>query len=354
MDSSTIVGVATHFLKLCNKHLITFSATGDADSPKEINGRKLEDERYIQAVIEFNAIETPVFVNKELWNNLLDEADFNLMVNDGLEEYTQGYLNIIKHEAMQRNARTMLSGFPGDEMATYVGAYYYMDYFDKGEYIKYFKNKTKYPFKKIKPFISADIAYFLHKLRNIAHLYGAENRLASLMQPVPLYYRFIKGDMLWKDLYFRERYKSYRHFQKYRLLKPQVPMRMENETRFGLYFKTEPRFPMADIRLTQFFLSMPNSIKYEGTMERSAWRKAIGQYIPRELLERTDKFGMMAPFRHNSQTEQKRLAVLQEGLNHLRGNTKDQNYHAAQSLNKKKAMRHIEIIRFLEKNFENI
>jgi len=71
---------------------------------------------------------------------------------------------------------------------------------------------------------------------------------------------------------------------------------MESETRFGLYFGLEPRFPFADIRLLQFYLSMPNHLKYEGTLHRTAYRKALKDYLPKEVLERDNKTGGMAPY----------------------------------------------------------
>jgi len=238
LDSSAITGVATHFLKPEGRQAVTFSAIGDGTTPTVINGKKVEDERYMKEVIQFNEIEQAVFINKELWANPLDEVDFILKVNDGLEAYTQAYLLIIKNEAMQRNVRTLLSGFPGDEMVTYRGLYYFLDYLDHKQYLKYFLAKKEYAFKKIKPFFGPQAEFFFHKARNILSMNNARIRLASGFFPVPFIYRYNKGDAAWKDIAYRERFKSYRHFQRYRLQKTMIAMRMENETRFGLYFKT--------------------------------------------------------------------------------------------------------------------
>jgi len=72
---------------------------------------------------------------------------------------------------------------------------------------------------------------------------------------------------------------------------------MEAETRLGLYCKTESRYPMADIRLTEYYLSMPNDLKYSGSVTRSAFRQAIKQYLPDEIFEREGKSGNVAPFK---------------------------------------------------------
>jgi asparagine synthase (glutamine-hydrolysing) len=354
LDSSAITGVASHFFKPEGKQIVTFSAISDGSTPDVINGKKVEDERYMKEVIGFNKIEESVFVNKELWENPLDEVDFLLKVNDGLDEYNQTYLAIIKNEAMLRNVRTMLSGFPGDEMVTYRGVYYFLDYLDHKKYLKYFLAEKEFPFKKIKPFLGRHLEFVSHKLRNILYMNGPDMRLAAGFYPIPFKYRFTKGDVVWKDITYLERYKTYRHYQKYRLLKPMVPMRMENETRFGLYFKTEPRFPMADIRLTQFYLSMPNEIKYEGNMERSAWRTAMREYLPDAVLNRAVKFGLLSPFRNNPETEQNRRAVLLNMLNTVSNNPKYKNQEIIKLFeNKRNMIRYIEILRWLEKNFGN-
>jgi hypothetical protein len=97
----------------------------------------------------------------------------------------------------------------------------------------------------------------------------------------------------------KDQFKSYRHYQKQRFLRYHLPARMESKTRFGLYFRLEPRFPMAGIRLVQYCLSMPNYLKYEGELCRTAYRKALslGNYLPPEVLERNDKKGGMGPYR---------------------------------------------------------
>ena len=106
-----------------------------------------------------------------------------------------------------------------------------------------------------------------------------------------------KGDVNWLHPLVKNQFKSYRHYQKQRFLRYHLPGRMESETRYGLYFGFEPRFPMADIRLVQYYLSMPNHIKYEGELYRTAYRKALGKYMPKEVLERDDKRGGMAPYK---------------------------------------------------------
>ena len=140
-----------------------------------------------------------------------------------------------------------------------------------------------------------------------------------------------------------------------RLLKAQIPLRMEAETRFGMSFRTEPRFPMADIRLCQFYLSLPNYIKHEGAMTRTAFRHALKEYLPATVLARDNKSGTTAPFR----VTPKALDIRQETLKNLFSSFGDPNelYNIIirQSIgNKYNEIAMLELLRWFEKNFGNL
>jgi asparagine synthase (glutamine-hydrolysing) len=297
MDSSAITGVANNYLKTQGKNLITFSNTlsNDVDNP-EIT--KLDERRFIDAVLEFNNIKDFVYITQTVFDSTIDELNFAMEVNDGLERWNPLWQLPLKKSAMEHGARTLLSGFPGDELVTYRGKYYFMDYRDKGQYLKYFLAKKKHPgFNKLEPFIPHGIKYQYSKLKRSLNI-GTQHRIKKSFETynIPHYYKTHLRDCIWLDPIYQQQFKSYRHLQRYRLLKPQVNHRLEAETRYGIYFKTEPRFPMADIRLTQFYLSMPNEYKYEGELSRTFYRNTVGKYLPDMLMKRNDKYGSIAPF----------------------------------------------------------
>ena len=354
LDSSAITGVANHFLKSSGKYLITFSNTYSTEGLAAIEDTPSKNEqKYMEAVISFNGIKDSVFVTKNIWDDPLEEADFALKVNDGLELWSPLWLMPINKAAMLKNVRTLLSGFPGDEMVTYRGQFYYLDYLDKKQYLKYFLAKKRWPFNKLKPFLTPDIEFCLHKIKNILTMNSKEIRFFSEFYKIPAKGRYAKGDVVWKDINYRERFTSYRHFQKYRLLKPQVALRMEAETRFGLYFKTESRYPMADIRLTQFYLSMPNYIKCDGELERNAYRTAIQKYLPDLVLQRNNKTGNIAPFIFSPQSVSIRKETLSEMLDII--GKMHKNIIPSQPFgNKYYKINSIEILRWFEKNFESL
>jgi len=297
MDSSGITGVAAHFLQQEGKNIITISNT----VPKHITDEKIlaDSERtWIDAVNSFNHIERSIYTVADEYTRPYAENDFLLQVDDGIENWHQMWQMPIRRIAQQEGIRTLFSGFPGDEMVTYRGKYYFLDYLDKKQYIKYFLAKKKFwGFYKIEPFIPYSVRYNIHLLKTKLGLHNKHIKNALNTYNIPAEYLAKAGDANWLTPLKEHQYDSYRHYQKHRFLRNHLPARMESETRYGLYFGFEPRFPMADIRLTQYYLSLPNYLKYEGDLNRTAYRKALKDFLPKEVLERDSKFGGMGPYR---------------------------------------------------------
>ena len=351
LDSSAITGAACRFLKNEGRSITTFSNTDNGD-PELLKVLQGENERkYMEAVIRYNHIDDYVMITEDIFDHPFDEVDFALKVNEGPEMWTLLWQLPLKKAAMERNVRTLLSGFPGDEMVTYRGQFHFLDHLDNKELGKYFSASTDKGLKKLKPFLTPGMEFGLHKLRNLLTHNDKHTKQAAAFIDIPVKYRLSKGDTAWKDPHYKERFKSHRHYQKYRLLKTEVSLRLEAETRYGIWFRTEPRFPMADIRLTQFYLSMPNSIKSEGEMSRNAYRNAIKKYLPESVLLRESKSGNVAPFRNAPQAISLRQEAILKILNSKAGSSANLNKSISYSPNNEnKLIRYIELLRWMEKN----
>lgn len=326
MDSSGITGVAARYLQQQGKNIITISNT----IPKHITDEKIlaDSERtWIDAVVKFNNIENAIYTVADDYTRPFAENDFLLEVNDGLENWHQMWQIPIRRIAQQEGIRTLFSGFPGDELVTYRGKYYFLDYLDKKQYVRYFLAKKKFPgFYKIEPFIPYSVRYKMHLLKVMAGIHNKHVKKALKIYNIPAENLYKAGDANWLTPLKKQQYDSYRHYQKHRFLRNHLPARMESETRYGLYFGFEPRYPMADIRLTQYYLSLPNYLKYEGTLNRTAYRKALKDFLPAEVLERDNKFGGMAPYREPITDEgilKKRAEENKKAMDMLFKNLKD-------------------------------
>lgn len=356
LDSSAITGAASHFLKAAGGNLIAFSNVDSSESLKHAGPERLIERPYIDDVIAFNDIRNFVFVNKNHWPTPQEEVDFTLWVHDGLEARTMMWQTGMKSAAQSHNVRTLLSGFPGDEMVTYMGQFYFMDYLDEGKILKYLRapKMERWTFSKLKPLLPRGAEFLLHKLKNITTANDGNIKIIPEMLLPPLKYRMSKRDVVWQDSSFRERYKSHRHFQKYRLLKPEIALRMEAETRLGMHFGVESRFPMADIRLCQYYLSMPNRLKSGTLTNRGAYRKAVSPYLPQSVLHRTDKRGNVMPFL----MDPARSAAWEDAMDkliHKLTVEKKGNSHAIKHYDFKKLTGHyFELLVWWSKNFENL
>jgi asparagine synthase (glutamine-hydrolysing) len=364
IDSSAITGVASRVMRANGKELFTLSNTL-ADDVTDVEIIKTDERRYIDEVNKFNNIKTPIYVTKHAFENMLEELDFSLSVNDGFERWDPVWLISLKQSAMQHGIRALLSGFPGDELVTYRGKFHFMDYLDQRRYLTYIRTKRKFSgLSKIEPLMPFWLRYGIRNIKTSLNLNNQDIASAQKMFDIPKSYIQHRTDCIWDDHHFREQLKSYRHLQRYRLLKPQVTQRMESETRYGLYFKNEPRFPMADIRLAQYYLSIPNDLKYEGQLARTAFRKAMKNDLPALILERDSKEGSVAPFLSLLKADYNAIRDIIEHVGHEKLVDKQEILRRAeisQQLGKgikekhrdvriKSKMPSIKILRWLEKN----
>lgn len=315
MDSSGIVGVAHNTIK---DRLVTYSNTLSDDVTDE-RQLKMSERKYIEAVIRHHDIQNYIFITDDIWDSPLQETDFLLKVNDGLEMWSPTWQLGMKKAAQEGGVRTMLSGFPGDQMVTDKGKQNHLYYLKQGNYKAYFNTikSNSDLYQRLMPFMPYSLAFRLHKLRNLL-VKDRGAKLATDMFHIPIKHLLNRKDTVWESKIFKESYRSLKYYQKARTLKPFVQLRMESETRQGIYYKVEPRFPMADIRLLQYYLSLPDRIKCSGNMNRYVYRMAIKDYLPEMIFNRTDKVGNMAPFLFNEQKNNEKLKIMSEIIERVR------------------------------------
>jgi len=355
IDSSTITGMAAHLLRGSGRPITTFTNGESEESLPHTPQKAGSEERYAREVIEFNQIANPVIIRKDISDDPAYVTDLLSTIYDGLERWNLSWQLPIKQEAMKRNIRTILSGFPGDEMVTYRGDFFFLDYLDQGKYLKYFSYKPPFRFNKLKPFIGPGPEFLLHKLRNVLRLRDMDIRRTATIMHFPLTNRLARSDEAWADINHRERFKSYRHYQRYRLLKPQTALRMETETAYGTWFRSEARFPMADVPLISFYLSMPNSLKYGGELSRAAWRQSLGKYLPPSVLQRDSKTGNMTPYAHMPSVQERTRGQLSAILHGFPGTTPAQQRAAFDFISQNGGgYKYVFIFDWVRKNFEKL
>lgn len=292
LDSSGVTCVASRLLQQRGKNLSVFSNTFaiQADANQTIITTERE---CVDAVIaQYNIIDFEYLTNT-FWDNPIDEADFNLKVNDGPEMSDLLWQLPIKRRAMQKGLRTMLSGFGGDEMVTNRGRHFIVDLWHKRKYLEIARQIRKPKHPELMQLFLNDV--FMERYIGLKYRFGY---LSKPLNAVDEFYDIPRDVLInthksikFSSDYYSERFKSYRHYLASIMLKTSVYNRFELETRYGLYYKIESRFPMADIRLIQFYLSIPNELKYGYNASRKLYKNSLKGYLPSLLYNKEDKTG---------------------------------------------------------------
>ncbi|HEV2106115.1 MAG TPA: asparagine synthase (glutamine-hydrolyzing) [Candidatus Eisenbacteria bacterium] len=75
----------------------------------------------------------------------------------------------------------------------------------------------------------------------------------------------------------------------------QLPGLLRYEDRNSMAFGIETRLPFLDYRLVEMAFALPDETKLAGTTTKAILRRALGDRVPRAVLERRDKMGFETP-----------------------------------------------------------
>src|SRR5437773_868127 len=75
----------------------------------------------------------------------------------------------------------------------------------------------------------------------------------------------------------------------------QLPSLLRYEDRSSMAFAIETRLPFLDYRLVEFAFALPDTERLDGVITKAIARRALGDRVPRSVLERRDKMGFETP-----------------------------------------------------------
>jgi len=315
LDSGGITGVAKVVCDRFNKPLSTFSYTYDEEIKRNL---KHPDKNYdyidvINKQLEFSNIKQAFKISDPIYRSQYDCVQHEANICGGL-----AWSNNINTEyeiqaiAQQNNVNVIFSGFPGDELVTSFVRPYYLEYLDKGNWIKFFKSKHK---GKYKPHYLAGLG-ILKLLRNIgfsstkklAALYQKHFRsktLANKLENLETVFAagFInQNDDLKQALsvqYDTEIHQSIplslKEYQRNHILRSWTARRMNGENTAARFFNLEYRYPLADIRLLEFVLAIPVNQKRNETTNRLMFRRGIAKYVHPDQAKVKKEFSSLKP-----------------------------------------------------------
>jgi len=299
LDSGGITGVAKVVCDRLGKPLSTFSYTYDDEIKRQLKhpNKNYDFIDIINNQIEFSNIEHVYKISDPINRNQYECVQHEANLCGGLS-----WSNNINTEyeiqavAQKNKVNIILSGFAGDELVTSFVRPYYLEYLDKGNWLKFFKSKHK---GKYKP-------HYLLGLAALKFLYSIGIR--NSVRLGPLYQKHFRSKTLRKKLdNLREAFApgyingntdlkhaltvqydaeihqniplSLRAYQRNHILRPWTSRRMNAENSAARYFNLEYRYPLADIRLLEFVLAIPVQQKRNNQTSRLMFRRGIAKYV---------------------------------------------------------------------------
>lgn len=243
----------------------------------------LEDEsRYIDAVIGHAGIRHVHKVSESGRKDFREALDLDLDVNGGVEYMTSMWLEPFRHSMESEGINIVLSGFMGDHVATHSGRNYWADLADEGAYLRFMASCLKH---------GRPDLLFNRMLRRILPdaLIETITRICSTSPDMVSYLRqgiSIPGMPASRPLAGRFPYK--RHLL-WTATKPMAARRLQNEALYGIRHRINPAYPMADMRLIEWILSLPVSVIGHPDISRFLFRKSMEGVLPTSVCTRKDK-----------------------------------------------------------------
>jgi asparagine synthase (glutamine-hydrolysing) len=79
------------------------------------------------------------------------------------------------------------------------------------------------------------------------------------------------------------------------VFKTSIPYQAHSEDRNSMCFSIESRSPYLDHKLLEFAVSLPDDFKIKNNLNKYILREVLKSYLPKEVYERKDKMGFVAP-----------------------------------------------------------
>ncbi|MEQ8910229.1 MAG: asparagine synthase-related protein [Vicingaceae bacterium] len=303
LDSSTVSAIANQELK--GKGLTTYSFV----LPPKGEFPNLQDERdWIKIICEYTGIEKSRLLTGE-GQGLFKAFDWNARVQDEPpKEMNCMFRDILYEELKEKNTRVLLSGFGGDEMVSQHVPNYLSGLMEAKQWGRLWKEVKAISKEKNRSTLRTAFGLLVKSLIN-----RDSRRLNKLLinyfkrtAPVreKLKYRPLKDELY-------EEYNIYKRFEQYqdlyistgnfiqdqvrRMQQKHVMYRLELSSIAALSYKLEYRYPLLDVSLIEFYLSLPIHLKAQNGKGRYIFRKAIEAYLPPSIVWRFSKKGSSNP-----------------------------------------------------------
>ncbi|MFP4018610.1 MAG: asparagine synthase-related protein [Bacteroidales bacterium] len=297
IDSSAVTGFAAQYAELQSfSHTLPDWAM-DKHFPYE------DERKFIKQVNDFCKIKKHHFITGEEKGILISLKE-GVGLHDGILQSNLSLVSDALYErAQKQNARTLLSGFGGDELVSYKGGGLFQELIYHHQYLKLIK-ELRYQQNKLKAIkntagsVLAAYQYKIKKLSGNPPVYKTPKWAHDIYEALFLDSKFFKEQNLSQRFYQNKklpndpdiRMRQYRRFHY-----SYFPARLENCYIAAQSRKIEYRYPLLDKRLLEFYLSLPPEMKVKKGWGRYILRKSMEGLLPHNIQWRNDKVGNTVP-----------------------------------------------------------
>lgn len=342
LDSSAIACMIGHISKKEKfdlYKLLTFSLVHSKFS-KELENQ--EDEEPFQEIVQrWLGIKSENIIKNSThpFDSFWDEYEYGFKVHGGFSKVNFTWQKPIYEGLLDKECRVKLSGFVGDELVSNSGTHWFYD----GLYQFDIRFMWKFLSKNTISSLKAVIKYYLLRF-SILRVDAKVNFDTNYLSPQ------------FKNLTLKRTYKmsyvNHKSFLTSFISRPYTTLRFETETLHALQHDSECRYPMADIRLLAFILSVPFELFEPKHMKRTLFRKSLQPILPPEIFKRDTKTGAVLPYFQ----EKNMLFIAELDETQIVDNCKETAFVNTEKINSKlnnlpKLKREIEIISLLNVTF---
>ncbi len=277
LDSSAITCLAAQLMSDPEK-LHVFSNVLPVDHPPELQ----DESRYMDDVIARAGIRHVHRISESGMIDFRNALDVDLEVNGGVEYQSGMWLEPFRRHMESMDIRVVLSGFMGDQVVSHSGRNYWADLADEG-----------YPFR----FIALSLRH-----RRFDILLGKAFKrmlpdswldlIDRMRSGSPKFDSYLRKNVAIPDIVPHRPSKGafpYKQHLRWAVMCPPAARRLQSEALYGIKHRLMPTYPLADIRLVEWLLSVPVSLIAHPEISRFLFRQSMEGILPESVRSRMDK-----------------------------------------------------------------
>ena len=192
----------------------------------------------------------------------------------------------------------IFSGLGGDEGITNNGSGYFNELISNGQHSKLRDNIKNIVYRRgsrfYKQLIKLYINYYAPRVLNLYKKDWRKARYRSFALQKNLARKYKMKRRFYYTPFLPDK-PTVRDIQYFRIRYPNIPERIEETSLLAKQHGIEYRYPFLDVKLVEYFYSLPSEYKYMDGMGRYLFRLAMEDILPEKIRMRFDKGGNTIP-----------------------------------------------------------